>query len=287
MPVQTTKMNLFVPDGCMVSIKEDGAGDFSDIGATNSACTAALNYTSNQVTTANAGDTAMMIREMTITGGFTLVNLETEVLERMGAGLFERVVTTTTPVTDSPDQTIAAGWAINTLYNLSPETSAADSTVLHASAIPTFTAITLGLGGVAEILVADNDYMIVADTSSKSGYSIQFTTSNISASNPTTLAITIDYASVTPVASTTIYAGSSTAILKAYAMRFTHTDSAGLSRMLSLYAVNPDSGAFQINYKGANEEGLEEMPFAYTAKLDTSLTDGRQLMAWTVETGAA
>ena len=287
MPVQTTKMNVYFPDGCLVSVKESGAGSFSDVGAINSACTAVLNYTTNQVTTANAGNSVAQVREMSIAGGFTLVNLETEVIERMSGGIFERVTTTDSAVTASPVQTIAAGWSFATQYNLLPETSASDSTVIHASAIPTFDAITLSLGSSPEVLVADLDYVITIDADSPSGYSIQFVATGITTESPTTFDITIDYASVTPVASTTIYAGSSTMALAAYAMRLAHTDSAGLKRTLDLYSVNPDSGGFQFNFKGANEDGVEEMPLTFTAKLDPSLTDGRQLMAWTVETGAA
>ena len=105
-------------------------------------------------------------------------------------------------------------------------------------------------------------------------------------SNPTTKDIEIDYDSNTPIASSTLYCGSSTAQLTAYAMQITHTDSDSKVRRLTLYSVDPNTGGFQFNFKGANEDGLEEMPLAFTAKLDTSLTDGRQLMAWTVEDGA-
>jgi hypothetical protein len=98
--------------------------------------------------------------------------------------------------------------------------------------------------------------------------------------------ITIVIASVTPIDSQVIYAGTSTKVLTAYSMKITHTDDNSKVRQLELFAVNPSSGGFQFNFKGANEDGLEEMPLTYNAQLDTTLTDGRQLMAWTFEDGA-
>jgi hypothetical protein len=74
--------------------------------------------------------------------------------------------------------------------------------------------------------------------------------------------------------------------MAAYKMKFTHTDSASKTRVLELFSVESGSGAFQFNFKGAAEDGVEEMPLTYSAKIDTSLTDGRQLFAWSIDTGA-
>lgn len=288
MPVQTTNTEyIYFPDGAKVGIKASGDATFTDIGAINSAVTATLEWTENTVTTANAGDLATQIRQMTISGALTLINLNPTGIEKLGGDLFTKVETATTPVTTSPDQVIAAGWADQTIYNLDIQTSSTDSTQLKASVAPTFTSITLDAGGTPEVLVANSEYVLINDSNSPSGWSIQFISSNMSTLNPTTKAITIDYASVTPVESTTIYAGSSTQTLTAYAMQIVHTDDDGLERKLELYSVNPNSGGFQFNFKGANEDGVEEMPLAFTARLDTSKTSGRQLMAWTVDAGAA
>jgi hypothetical protein len=55
---------------------------------------------------------------------------------------------------------------------------------------------------------------------------------------------------------------------------------------LELFSVDTGSGGIQFNFKGANADGTEEMPISYMAKIDTSRTNGRQLAAWTIETGA-
>lgn len=278
MPVQTTKKaNIYFPDGAVVSVKEEGGGSYVDVGAIGSAVTAVLNYDVNQVETANAGKLDRQIRNMTISGGFTLINLEQASLERMGGGMFEVVTTTTTPSTTVSDQVIATGWTDLGIYNL----ELLDSSVsLRASAEPTLTSVT---GSVDGALTVDDDYVISPDANSPSGYSIIM---NLAGTNLTTTAqtVTIDYASVTPIADTKIYAGASTVTLDPYAMKFTHTDSDSNVRELELYAVNSDSGAFAFNFKGANEEGTETMEIAFTAELDTTLTSGRQLMVWSVDT---
>lgn len=288
MPTQTTKTsNIYFPDGAVVAIKASGEATYTDVGAINSAVTATLNWTENQIETANAGKTAKQIKEMQIEGGFTLINLEPEGIERMGGGVFTRVETAGSAVTASPDQVIAAGWDDGETFELVLETSSTDDTKLKLSTAPVFTSVTLDAGGADEALTAGNDYVVVEDPNSFSGYSITFISGGMSTLDPKTKTITIDYGSNTPVASETIYAGASTATLTAYAMQITHTDDNDRIRRLELFSVDPNSGGFQFNFKGANEEGLEEMPLTFMAKLDTSLTSGRQLMAWTVESGAA
>lgn len=288
MPVQTTKTSyLYFPDGAAVSVQPGQTGAFFEVGATNSAVTATLNWVENQVETANAGKTDKQIKEMTVEGGFTLINLDPEGVEKMGAGIFERITTAASPLATIPDQVVSSGWADNTKYDLTMETSSSDTTLLKVTAQPTLTAVTLDLGGTPEVLAEDTEYVVVADSSSYSGWSIQFISGNMATGSPTTFDITIDYGSNTPVASTAIYVGTSTSVLTAYAMRITHTDTNSKIRQLDLYSVDPNSGGFNFSFKGANEDGLEEMPLTFTAKLDTSLTDGRQLMAWTTEEGAA
>lgn len=288
MPAQTTKKSyVYFPDGAQVKVKASGDETFTDLGAINSAVNSTLEWTENAVTTANAGDLAIQVRQMLISGEFTLINLNPDGVEKLGGGVFEVVDTEGDAVTASPDQTVSAGWSDNTLYNLLPETSATDSTVLKCASAPTLDSVTLDAGGTPESLVEDDDYVLVADTGSPSGYSIQFISGNMTTGSPTEKAITIAYSSVTPVESTTVYAGASTQTLTAYALQIVHTDADGLERSLSLYSVYANSGGFQFNFKGADEDGVEEMPVSFTAKLDTSRTSGRQLMAWNVDVGAA
>ena len=190
MPVQTTaKSYVYFPDGCVVSVKASGDSDYTDVGAINSAVTATLEWDESSIETANAGILARRIRNMRLTGGFTLINLDPSVLQKMGNG------------------------------------------VLNA-----------GTGETGQ---------------------------------------------------TVLTAGSSALTMTAYAMKITHyttlpTGGTGgvFDRELELFAVYSDSGAFNFAFKGANEDGTEEMAVSFTAQLDTSKTDGAQLLSWTQATAS-
>ena len=188
MPVQTTaKSYVYFPDGCVVSIKANGDSSYTDVGAINSAVTATLEWDESSIETANAGILARRIRNMRLTGGFTLINLDPAVLEKMSNGVFTK---------------------------------------------------TSGTG------------------------------------------------------TTTLSAGTSALEMTSYAMKITHytTNTGGTmsdpDRTLELFAVYSDSGAFNFAFKGANEDGVEEMAVSFTAQLDTSLTDGAQLLTWTAKTAS-
>lgn len=288
MGAQTTlKSYVYFPDGAKVEIKASGDVSWTDLGAINSDVASTLEWTENQVETANAGKLDKQIKDMVMKGSFTLINLDPAGVNKMSGGLFTSVQTLASANTSIPDQVIAANWNDNVKYELVMYTSSSDSTKLKMNTKPTLTSVTLDAAGTPEVLTENNDYVVVADTGSVSGYSIQFISANMSTGTPKTKAITIDYGSNTPVASTTVYAGTTTATLTAYALKFTHTDSASKARSLELYSVDTDSGGFQFNFKGATSDGVEEMPLAFTAKIDTTKTDGRQLFAWTVDEGAA
>jgi len=128
-------------------------------------------------------------------------------------------------------------------------------------------------------------WYVIVDASSASGYSIVLNTAG-SATVAITETITIVWGNNTPIARTTLTAGSSTKVLTAYAIRFTHTDSAAKIRQLEIFSVNTNSGGFQFGFKGANEDGLEEMPISFTGSIDTSLTDGAQLISYIEDVGA-
>ena len=116
MPVQTTKKtNIYMPDGAKVSVQTTSGGAFFDVGTIMSDVTATLNWEENLVETANAGELDKQIKKMTIEGAFTLGSLDPEGVEKMGAGMFTRLVTAGTAVTAFDNQSIAtfvAGSAI-------------------------------------------------------------------------------------------------------------------------------------------------------------------------------
>jgi hypothetical protein len=288
MPTQTTQTaNIYFPDGAKVEVKASGDSVFTDIGAISSSVNSTLNWVENRVVTANAGALNTQIQDMTMDLDFTLINLNQTAIAKLSGGLLTNTTTAASPTTDIPDQEIAAGWADQTLYDLVMYTSASDSTYLRTASAPTLTSVTLDPTGTPEVLVEGTEYNIVANPNSVSGWSISFVSSAMSTVSPTTYEIEIDYGSNTPIASTTSNGGTSSIELSASEIQITHTDSNSLIRRLNIYAAYPNSGGFQFNFKGANEDGTEEMPVSIRGEVDTSRTDGQQLFSWTVDNGAA
>lgn len=273
MPTQTTKtQNVYFPDGCLVEV-DDGTGYF-DLGATNSAVTNSLEWTENRVSTANAGDLQIQVRQMTMSGSFTLINLDPEGVEKLGGGLFT-LETTTGSVT--PEDQVQDDPQTGVLVDLVMLDSSGNN--LRTSSSPSLTSVT---GASSGALSVGTDYEVIENSASVSGWSIFYESGSITGSED----VTIDYASNTVITQEIIYMGSSTELLTAYSMRLTHTDDNGKIRRLELFSVDTGSGGIQFNFKGANEDGVEEMPISYVAKIDNTLTDGRQLAAWTIDDGA-
>jgi len=283
--VQTTEKGYIkFPDGAKVEVKKAG-GSYVDIGAINSAITMTLNYTENVVESANAGTMLKQIKQMKAEGGFTLININPTNIEAMGGGLFTQTNTAGTEILAAAFTSQAfTGFVANTKIPLVAIVTATGLPI-RFSAAPTITSVTGTGTGASGALAANDDYTVIVDASSASGYSIVLNTAG-SATVATTETITIVWGNNTPIARTTLTAGSSTKVLTAYAIRFTHTDSANKIRQLEIFSVNTNSGGFQFGFKGANEDGLEEMPISFTGSIDTSLTDGAQLISYIEDVGA-
>ena len=281
MPIQTTKKaNIYYPDGALVSVKASGDSSYTDLGAINGAVSATVNWDENRVETANAGTLPIQIKNMTISGGFELMNLEPAGIAKMGGGILSTESTLAAVTISADDQSIVSGDYVDKgIVNLS---IVEDEITLKSSGEPVLNSIT---GTTDGVLTEDTDYTLFADTNSPSGYSIM----PIIGSNLTTVdqSLLVDYSSLTPIASTKVNAGTSSQELSAYAMKITHTDDNDKIRELELHSVDPTSGGFQFNFLGASEDGVETMPITYQARLDTTKTSGKQLMTWTVEADAS
>tara|TARA_Y100000361_G_scaffold152325_1_gene171536 strand:+ start:16216 stop:17064 length:849 start_codon:yes stop_codon:yes gene_type:complete len=281
MPTQTTgRGKVYFPDGAKVSVKAVGDVSYFDVGCINSAVEGVLNYDENQIETANCGKTQKQIKNMTIAGSFTLIDLDPAGIEKLGGGMFNLTSVAGSPSATVDDQVLTNGtWANMSPFNI---LFVDGGVTIKPESGFTLTSVS---GSVTGALAVDDDYFIIEDSSSPSGFSIQINT-NGTAGVGLGEDITIDYNSVTPKASQVLTGGSSTEVLNAYAMMITHTDDAGKIRQLELYSVDANSGGFAFNFKGANEEGVEEMPLSYTANIDSSRTNKDQLFAWTIEEGA-
>ena len=274
MPNQTQKTaNIYFPDGARVEVKSASSDEWFDVGAINSAVTATLNWTESSVETANAGTLDTKISKMEIAGGFTLINLDPVGVQKMGGGIF--TLTQTKAEANTPNAQKFTGLKKGVVYPLEliHSTSGASFRTVEA---PTISGIAIS-GGSS--VTENTDFIVVADDNAPSGWGLTFVNVSSDAGKP----FTVTYGSCTPIATTAIHAGSSSCVLKPYAMQIVHEDDDGHKRSLELPCVYGNSGGFQFNFKGANEDGVEEMPLTFTARLDTKRVNGKQLMSWSVE----
>ena len=282
MPTQTTEKDyVYFADSAKVEIKTYGGATWTDIGVISGDITGVINYDEVRIDSANGDELDLHVKNIKAEGNFELINLKNANIVTLSGGLLTQVDTAASENTDIPDQTIAVGWDSTTRYELELQTSATDTTPLNLSAAPTITDIILNHAS-PETLVANADYVIIADSNSYSGYSIIFIGANMGSVDPTTYTITIDYGNNTPVATETLYAGTSSFTMTSYQMRITHTDSDSLTRGVEYYKVDNTSGGLQFNFKSANSDTVETMMINFIAKSDTSLSNGRQLLrSWT------
>jgi len=285
MPIQTTiKGYVKYKDGAKVEILKSG-GSWTDAGAMKGGINLTIDYTEDRQASSNAGIMRTQIKDMKVNGSFNLLNLDPSILEQMGGGLFTQTNTAGSQIL-SADFTsqVFTGFVAGVPVNLVPLVTATGLPIRFASA-PVITSVTGTGTGASGLLAVNDDYTIIVDHSSASGYSIVFNTAG-SATVAITETITIVWGNNTPNARTTLTAGTSTKVITPYGLRFTHTDSAGLIRQLTVYSVTTNTGGFNFGFGGADEEGLEEMAISFTGEIDTTLTDGAQLIAYVEDVGA-
>lgn len=295
MPNQTTLAThspyMRVADGCACYIQGPDDVAYTDLGVTKGGSKIIFKGKKFQEQTGNAGKTALYIKEQEVTFEIILKSVNMATVTKSLSGLITSVATPASENSSIPNQTIAAGWADNTRYELIALTSSSDSTKLKLPTKPTLTAVTIATDTTPETLTewsasASGDYTVVRDAGFVSGWAIIFNSASMAVSDPTTRVITIDWGANTPTARTTYYTGTTIAELEAFKMKFEHTDSASKVQGRELYKcyINPDS--IDFSFKGQDEEGFNEMTFSGSGTIDTTLTDGRQLMSIYEDTGA-
>lgn len=277
MPVQTNKKNVNLADGCRVSVKASESADFLDLGVMEGDCVASLQYDEERKEWANAAPDVTR-SNFRMEGSFTLANLDFNGLAEISNDMIERVVTAATPVTTFDDQVIA-GFTANVKQELVAVVTATGEPI-RFSAAPVITSI-VDDETVPNTLIANDDYFVVADSNAASGYSIMFSDVGTGTIDPTAN-LTITFGTNAPIASETLYCGTSTFEAQPYAMRIQHFNTAGaVDYQLDLYNVYTSPGSYNFGLKGADTGGYDTMEISFSVELDESKTDGRQLFAVT------
>lgn len=279
MPVQTTKKNVRIADGCRISVKKTADADFLDLGVTQGDYTALLQYDSESIEFANA-ESIESKRNFRIEGSITIGNLEGEELEKISNGVITRVATPGTQVLSAAfDTQVVDGFTANVPVELLAVVTAT-GTAIKFSAAPVITSI-IDDENVPNTLIANDDYFVIPDGNSASGYSIMFSDAG-TGSIALTAELTITFGNNTPIASETLYAGTTSFTALPYAMRAQHfTSSGAVDYQLDLYNVYTEPGSYNFGLKGADTGGIDTMEITFNAKLDETKTDGRQLFAIT------
>ena len=277
MPVQTTRKNVNLADGCRVSVKASESAQFFDLGVMEGDYVATLQYDEERKEWANAAPDITR-SNFRMEGSFTLANLEFTGLEEISNGMITRTVTEGTPVTTFVDQVIE-GFTLNVPVEL-VATDTATGNPIKFSAAPEITSI-VDDGIPATELNPDDDYFVIPDANAASGYSIMFT-SNGTNEIETTAKLTIKFGTNTPVESETLTCGTSSFEAKPYAMKIQHFNSDDVADYsLDLYNVYTSPGSYNFGLKGADTGGYDTMEISFSVELDETKTDGAQLFSVT------
>jgi len=277
MPVQTTKKNVNLADGCRVSVKASESAEFLDLGVMEGDYVATLQYDEERKEWANAAPDITR-SNFRMEGSFTLANLEFAGLKEISNGMITRTATQGTPVTAFADQVID-GFTPNVPVEL-VATVAATGTPIKFSAAPVIASI-VDDASPKNTLNPDDDYFVIPDANAASGYSIMFTDDGTNEILPTAK-LTIEFGTNTPIASETHTCGTSSFEAQPYAMRVQHFNSAGAADYtLDLYNVYTSPGSYNFGLKGADTGGYDTMEISFSVELDETKTDGSQLFSVT------
>lgn len=279
MPIQTTKKNVRIADGCRISVKKSADENFLDLGVVQGDYIATLQYDEENIEFANATPLKRK-SNMRIEGSFTMGNLEGECLEKLSNGIVTRVATPGSEVPSAEfDKQVIDGFALNTPIELSPVVTATGVAIKFSEA-PVIASIVTD-DAPPKTLAENDDYFIIANANAHSGYSIMFSGSG-DAGLTGAEELTITYGDNTPVASETLYCGTSSFTATPYAMRIQHFTSSGApDYTLDLYNVYTSPGSYNFGLKGADTGGIDTMEITFAAELDETKTDGRQLLSVT------
>lgn len=280
MPIQTTKRsNVNFADGCIVELKASGDADFFDLGAIQGDSTGTVQWDEEKIEFGNAKP-FISRKNIRIEGGFTLANLNFDGLNKLSNGMITRVATPGTQVLSAAfDTQVIDGFTANVPVELSAVVTATGLPIKF-SAAPVITSI-VDDETAPNTLIANDDYFVIPDANAASGYSIMFSDVGTGTISPTA-ELTITFGNNTPIASETLYAGTSSMTATPYAMRIRHVNSAGATDyLLDLYTAYTSPGSYNFGLKGTDTGGVDTMDISFSVELDDTKTDGRQLFAVT------
>lgn len=266
MPAQTTTSKYWFGEGTAFEVSTDGGSSYSNIGTFAGGVTLTHNFTKSEVEVGNNDRPCSKVTSQTMAVAPTaLLTYDLNLISKLGGGLYTYTAVAGTPVSGA-EQVVASGaWGYNDFILIENQN-------YNLGAI-TINSVT---GGTDGALVADTDYFV--GTNERGEYGIFI----IDSATVTTLSqtMTIDY-DYTPSTGKKITSGTSSLVLDDYIIRIRHYNNVGLTTYdaeATIWKAALDSG-IQFNFKGVNEEGMNEVTVAFTGSVDSSRTDGDQLFS--------
>ena len=264
MPAQTTVDKFIFPDGCELAVSDDNGVSFSSLGTLAAGATATYNYDKIELESGNNAKLFSRAKNETIElAPSALWSWDPEVMAKFAGGLFDYTAVAGTPVAGATQSIASGSWNFNKFIKIENQN-------YNLGAI-TVNSVTLGTNGA---IVEDTDFYIGRNAAGE--YGIFIIDSATVTTESQTVEIDYDY---TPTSGKYITAGDSSTVLSKFQARLRHYTDTALTTYdweLIVYSVDINSG-LSLNFKGANEDGTNEITVSFTGNIDTARTAGAQL----------
>lgn len=263
MPAQTTKDSYIFPDGTELAISLDDVA-FTDMGAFTGGVTVAHNFDKIETELGNKAKVCARVKNQTMAVAPTpLVTHDLEALTKIGGGMYNYTAIAGTAVPGATQTATSGTWNYNKFIKI--ENQNYDISAITVNSVT---------GGTDGLLVVDTDYYIGQNAAGEYGIFV------IDSATVTTEAqdMVIDY-DYTPSSGKQMTGGDSSIQLSRYTVRLRHyTDDAKTIYDMEMLIFKSDVDAgLQFNFKGVNEDGLNEITMAFTGNVDDTRTSGEQL----------
>lgn len=251
--------SVHIPAGSIVRIGDD-VGSMTALGELDGESSVELSYDRQKVVSNTGTKLKDFVKNMIATANFNLMQLYLPNVQKLfdGAATVSQVAGA---LVSGATQTIASGWTANKLIRIEGQNG--DGTK------PTINSVTASTSGAG---TEDDDYVVVQ--SSDGLWYIALKTDGI-ATFATSESVTVNY-DYTPAASRSLKMGSKSAELTPKIVEIEKTIGGKIFRVRLWSAVNVNG--ITIAFPSSDADGVATIPMQLEGTIDTTRTDGEQLL---------
>ena len=265
--------NLVFPDGVALEVSTDEGSSWTNLGVLAAGTTVTYNYDLITLESGNKGSLrARAKNEKIALAPSALWSWDVETWSEFSGGLFTYSSIAGSLVAGASQVVASGSWAYNKFIEITNQNGSGSAITVNS--------VTAGTNG---LLVAATDYFV--GRNERGAYGIFVIDSATVTTQSQSITINYDY---TPATGRKITAGQSSKVLDRFYARLRHYTDSSLTTwdtQCLIYGVDMDSG-LNFNFKGANEDGVNEITVAFTGNIDTSKTSGAQLFEMTINDSA-